>query len=171
MTRTRELLIGAISLVTIAAIFATMYLYQVEQQRQAEEAATLIENGIAQFRQEQYEPALETLRSIPQGAIEDWRISYYTGASLVKLQDYASAAVSLEEALALNGDEPDIPFTLGVVYFKLGNLGLSKSYFHTVLEIDPGHEEAKGLMDIMSKLERQQPDSTSTSEGEEGTSN
>jgi hypothetical protein len=36
-------------------------------------------------------------------------------------------------------------------------LSLSKAYFASVLELDPGHEEAKGLMDIMASLERTQP--------------
>ena len=43
---------------------------------------------------------------------------------------------------------------LGVAYFKLGNLKLSKGYYASILEIDPGDEEARGLMDIMAKLER-----------------
>ncbi len=164
MTKVRKLLVAGFGLVLIAAVVAAAYEYRIERQRQVEEAAVLLLEGIAQFHQEQYETALETLHSIPQGAIEDWRISYYTGATLIKLQDYAAAAVSLEEALTLNSKEEDIPFALGIVYYKLGNLSLSKSYFHSVLEIDPGHEEAKGLMDIMAKMERQQPDSTSTSE-------
>ena len=162
--KARKLLVVASSLVLVAAVVAGAYLYQIERQRQALEATVLLQEGIALFQQEQYETALETLHSVPKEALEDWRISYYTGATLIKLKDYAAAAVSLEEALTLNNKEVDIPYALGIVYYKLGNLGLSKSYFHSVLEIDPGHEEAKGLMDIMAKLERQQPDSTSTSE-------
>jgi hypothetical protein len=41
-----------------------------------------------------------------------------------------------------------------VAYFKLGNLKLAKGYFASVLEINPNDEQAKGLMDIMAKLER-----------------
>lgn len=157
MTKTGKLLVTAISLVLITAVVAAAYLYQIEQQRQAEDVRALMEQGITQFQQKQYETALETLRSIPQAAVEDWRIPYYTGSTLIKLKDYESAAVSLEEALILNSNEKDIPFALGVVYFKLGNLSLSKSYFHSVLELDPANEEARGLMDIMANLERQQP--------------
>jgi tetratricopeptide (TPR) repeat protein len=157
-SRFGKLLIASIALVLVAVTIAATYLYRVEQEKKVAGALLLMDQGITQFKQKQYETALETLRSIPQSVVEDWRIPYYTGATLVKLKDYESAAVSLEEALILNGKEKDIPFALGVVYFKLGNLSLSKSYFHSVLEIDPGHEEAKGLMDIMAKLERQQPD-------------
>ena len=156
--KARKLLLIAASLILITAIAAAAYLYQIEQQRQAEEATALVEKGIAQFSQEQYDAALQTLSSIPPGVMEDWRIPYYMGVSYIRLKNYDLAAVSLEQALLLNSTEKGIPFSLGVVYFKLGNLRLSKSYFHSVLELDPGHEEAKGLMDIMAKLERLQPD-------------
>jgi tetratricopeptide (TPR) repeat protein len=193
MTKARELLLGAVGLALVAAAVAAAYLYEDRKQRLAAETTALVEDGIAQFRQEQYEAALEILRGIPEKSVEDWRIPYYTGSALIKLNDYESAAVSLEEALILNSKEENIPFALGVVYYKLGNLGLSKSYFHSVLEINPDNEEAKGLMDIMAKLERAQPgeatpepelkntelpengsqptDLTSTSEDEEDTGN
>jgi hypothetical protein len=54
------------------------------------------------------------------------------------------------------------------VYYKLGNLSLSKAYFASVLKIDPGHEEAKGLMDIMAGLERIQPDASQEGKPEAG---
>ena len=60
----------------------------------------------------------------------------------------------------MNPGEADIPFALGVAYFKLGNLALAKGYFASVVEIDPGHEEARGLVDAMANLERMQPDKT-----------
>jgi tetratricopeptide (TPR) repeat protein len=158
MSTVRKLLLAGIGLVLIAGVVAGGYKYQAERQRQAVEAMLLLQEGINQFTEEQFEVAVQTLRSIPEGAIVDWRVPYYTGASLIKLADYESAAVSLEEAMALNSEEADIPFALGVVYYKLGNLGLAKSYFHSVLEIEPGNQEAKGLMDIMAKLERHQPE-------------
>ena len=74
------------------------------------------------------------------------------------LKDYASAAQQLEQALTLKTDDVGTLFALGVVYYKLGNLKLSKSYFALVLEINPNDEHAKGLMDIMARLERQQPE-------------
>ncbi len=165
------MLVAGVGILLIAAVGVAAYQYRIERQNQAIEATVLLQEGIAQFHQDQYETALTTLRSIPQGLIEDWRIRYYTGAALIKLNDYELAAVALEDALAQSSTEKDIPFALGVVYFKLGNLSLSKSYFHRVLEIDPGHEEAKGLMDIMARLERQQPDLASQPVDEEGPDN
>jgi len=157
MTKTRKLIFSAVGLVLIAAVVVGTYQYRLERQRQSEEALALTETGIAHFQQNQYESAVETLRSIPEGATKDWRPPYYMGAALIQLRDFEAAVVALEEALSLNDKEERIPFALGVTYFKLGELGLSKSYFHTVLEINPNNADAKGLMDIMANLERKQP--------------
>ncbi len=160
MSTVHKLLLAGIGLVLVAGVVAGGYKYQAERQRQAAEALIQLQEGINQFTEERFEEAVQTLRGIPDGALDDWRIPYYTGASLIRLAEYESAALVLEEALAMNNTEKDIPFALGVVYYKLGHLGLSKSYFHTVLEIDPSDKEAKGLMDIMAKLERYQPEAT-----------
>ena len=119
-----------------------------------------MDQGIALFREKKYTESLEQLQSIPDGVIDDWHLPYYTATALVMLKDYQPAALKLEEALVLNPQETAILFELGVVYFKLGKLGLSKGYFATVVEIDPTNEEAKGLMDIMANLERIQPGNT-----------
>jgi tetratricopeptide (TPR) repeat protein len=151
------LLIFSIALILAALIFGARSVYNIEQQRQVGDIHLLVDEGIAQFQEEQYELSLQTLGSIPVDQVEHWHIPYYMGSALIKLKDYESAAIQLEKALALNNDEPNILFALGVTYYKLGNLSLSKAYFASVLEIDPGHEEAKGLMDIMASLERNQP--------------
>ena len=83
--------------------------------------------------------------------------SYYTATAHTMLKDYESAAPLLEEALALAPQKTEILFELGVVYFKLGNLALSKAYFQAVVDLDPSNEEAIGLRDIMANLEKQQP--------------
>ena len=44
----------------------------------------------------------------------------------------------------------------------MGNLKLARGYFASVLAINPNDEQAKGLMDIMAKLER-----SSVAEGDE----
>jgi Flp pilus assembly protein TadD len=169
MTKTQKIFFSAVGLVLLAAAVAGTYQYRLEQQRQNEAALALIETGIAQFKQNQYASAVETLRSIPEGVIEDWRAPYYIGTALIQLRDFEGAVVSLEEALSLNDKEEGIPFALGVAYFKLGKLGLSKSYFHTVLEINPNNADAKGLMDIMANLERQQPAAPTPDENMENT--
>jgi tetratricopeptide (TPR) repeat protein len=113
---------------------------------------------------------VETLRTIPEDAYQDWHVNYYMGSALINLRDFQSAAVELEKALALNADEPSIMFALGVAYYKLGNLALSKAYFAKVVEVDPGNDDARGLLDIVASMERKQQMQERTESGpsEEG---
>lgn len=153
----RKWFIAVIGLVLVAAVVASGYVYRVQQHRETIERQALASEGIAQFRNEQYEKSLQTLRRIPEDSNKDWRVPYYIGSALIQLKQYELAVVQLEKAHSLNTNDQNIPFALGVTYYKLGNLSLSKAYFSTVLKIDPTNDEAKGLMDIMANLERNQP--------------
>jgi tetratricopeptide (TPR) repeat protein len=93
---------------------------------------------------------------------------YDQGAEYIQLKDFESAVEILEQAHVLNPEDAGTLYALGVAYYKLGNLKLAKAYFTSVLEINPNDEQAKGLMDIMARLERQ---SGAESEGEESTDN
>jgi len=171
--RHRAIRIASVGVILVALIATATTVYRVEQRRQLGDVHALIDQGIAQFRNEQYELSLQTLGSIPEDLVDDWHIPYYMGSALIKLKDYESATVRLEEALTLNPDDFNILFALGVAYYKLGNLSLSKAYFAAVLEIDPSHEEAKGLMDIMARLERYQSENSvgqDAADGESGDS-
>ena len=154
-------LIGGITLALVVAIFAAIYVDRIdglEKDRQLENATLLINQGIEEFQQKQYQQSLETLGGISEDVHQDWHINYYMGSSLIMLRDYEPAAVELEKALTLNGKESVILYALGVVYYKMGNLSLSKAYFGKVLEVDPDNDDARGLMDIVANLERQQQD-------------
>jgi tetratricopeptide (TPR) repeat protein len=120
--------------------------------RQAQET---LESGISLFNQKQYVEALSALEQVPAGSPQEARAFYYRGSAQIMLKDYESAVRELEQALALEPGDAGTLYGLGVAYFKLGNLKLSKSYFAAVLEINPNDEQARGLMDIMAKLERQ----------------
>jgi len=135
-------------------------LYNTGQQETRQQAVEALDRGIALFRERKYTESLEVLQGIEDGVIDDWHLPYYTATAHVMLKDYQPAASKLEEALLLNPQETQILFELGVVYFKLGKLSLSKGYFASVVEIDPTHEEARGLMGVMANLERQQPGAT-----------
>ena len=157
MKRTGTILLVGLALVLALVTGGLFHLYNTKQEETRQQATISLDQGIALFRENKYIESLELLQGIPDGVIDDWHLPYYTATALVMLKDYQPAALLLEEALVLNPQETAILFELGVVYFKLGNLGLSKGYFASVIEIDPGNEEAKGLMDIMAKLERNQP--------------
>ena len=160
MTNSRLILFAVAGLLFLISVAGLFHLYNTGQQETEQRSITSLDRGIALFREKKYAESLDELQSIPDGVIEDWHLPYYMATAHVMLKDYQAAAPILEEALTLNPQETQIMFELGVVYFKLGKLKLSKSYFAAVVEIDPSNEEAKGLMDIMANLERQQPGAT-----------
>lgn len=114
----------------------------------------LLADGIAHFESKEYDLALEVLQQVPDGRAETARARYYEGSSHMMLNDYEAAVVSLESALTLDPRSTGVLYALGVAYYKLGNLAVAKGYFGAVLEINPNDEQAKGLMDIMARLER-----------------
>jgi tetratricopeptide (TPR) repeat protein len=146
-----------VGLLIASATGGLFYLFNEDKQVTEQQAIASLDRGIVLFREKNYTESLEELQGIPDGVLNDWHLPYYMASAHVMLKDYDLAAPVLEEALVLNPQETLIMFELGVVYYKLGKLGLSKGYFASVLEIDPSNAEAKGLMDIMANLERQQP--------------
>jgi tetratricopeptide (TPR) repeat protein len=153
-------------LVLLLAVAGFLHLYNTNQQEVREQAVQSLDLGISLFRENKYSESLKVLQGIPDGVLEDWHLPYYTATAMVMLKDYESAVPELEEALALSPQETVILFELGVVYFKLGKVSLSKGYFASVVEIDPANEEARGLMDIMADLERRKHEETSEEQSE-----
>ena len=149
--------ISVAAAVVLCVLGAALYFLVLQPERQAVsfQAGELLADGIGHYERKEYDLALEVLQQVPDGTVEEAQALYYAGSSYMMLKDYESAAVELEKALAVSPDSAGTLFALGVVYYKLGNLKLAKSYFASVLEINPGDEQAKGLMDIMAKLERQ----------------
>jgi tetratricopeptide (TPR) repeat protein len=140
----------------VLAVASLFYLQRTGPKESLREAVVL-ESGIALFRENKYQESFEVLRGIAPGNPQEWRAKYYQGSALIMLKNHESAVVYLEQAFALNDRETRIMHALGVAYYKLGNLKMSKGYFAALLEVDPNNEEAKGLMDIMTSLERTQP--------------
>ena len=171
MVKSRAAIVAGVSLVLSVALIT--YWYSGADSRARAEREELLGQGIALFESQEYENALETLESIPADQVDEWEVPYYIGSSHLMLEDYRLAAKSLEQALTLNHHDAGILYALGVAYYKLGNVKLAKAYFASVLEINPDDRHAKGLMDIMAKLEQQSgaptagEDSAEASTGEE----
>jgi len=158
---------ASLVLLMTSVALAFVYWYPVEKPGESGQYTALIEQGIALYNQGKHGEALRKLEEIPETPDKDWRIPYYTGAAQIMLGDYQQAVTSLEQALTLNNQDAGILYALGVVYYKQGNLKLAKAYFVSVLEINPADEGARGLVDIISKLERRMSDeSTSVPEQE-----
>lgn len=155
MRRKIAIFIG-LGLALVLAVAAWMVLGQKAGDAAVQSDSVILDEGIALFRENRHEEAFEKLRGIPKNSPLEWRARYYQGSSLIMLKNYRDAVLYLEQALALNDRETPILHALGVAHYKQGNLGMAKAYFGQVLEIDPDDMEARGLMDIMAKLERYQ---------------
>ena len=123
-----------------------------------EASSARLEDGIERFEQKQYPEALAQLQPLADAGSENWRTWYYLGSTQMMMKDYPAAAAALEQSLALRPEEPGTLYALGVVYYKQGNLKLAKAYFQSVLEINPNDQHARGLMDIMTRLEQNPAD-------------
>lgn len=161
----------AISAGAVVILLGALWIYsaQTNQEMQSAQGEQALAQGISLFDDKQYPEALEALQRVPQGSSYEAKARYYRGVTQMMLKDFEAAASQLEGALELQGQDPETLFALGVSYFKLGNLKLARGYFAAVLEIPATSpkqtelmEEAKGLMDIMAQLERQQPGADST---------
>ena len=146
---------GVAAILALSAA-AWIWVEQSGQETELSDAAVLLDSGITLFNEKNFQQAVEALDQVPSGSPEKWQALYYQGSAMIMLKDYTSAVVYLEQALALNSHQTRIMHALGVAYFKLGKLNLAKAYYASILELDPNDEEAKGLMDIMANLERQQ---------------
>ena len=150
----KNLAIAAGVLLLLAGVL-WLFALQPEREVVAYPPAELLADGIGHYERKEYDFALEALRQVPNGVAEKSKALYYEGSSYVMLKDYESAIPPLEQALALNPRDTGTLYALGVASFKLGNLPLAKGYFAALLEINPNDEQARGLYDIMARLERQ----------------
>lgn len=156
MKNSHKIMFAGFSICLVLLFAIAVNSYQSDQQEKAQQNHLILDQGIALYDQGKYPEALSKLQTIADADIQDWQVSYYKGAAAVRLKDYPSAATYLEHANSLNSSETQTLYLLGVVYFKLGNLKLSEGYFTATLELDPSHEEARGLMGVMSNLQKKQ---------------
>ena len=156
MKNTNKIMIAGFGIVLALVVAIAVNFYQADQRQKAQQNHLILDQGIALYDQGKYSEALHKLETIAPDEPQDWQVSYYKGAASVRLKDYPSAATYLEQAKSLNSSDTQTLYLLGVVYFKLGNLKLAEGYFAATLELDPTHDEAKGLMGVMSNLQKRQ---------------
>jgi tetratricopeptide (TPR) repeat protein len=159
MVRKKVLSIATLLLVLAVALAAALTVYQRQARLEARIALQeqAIEQGIALYQQAMYEEAMRAFESVTENTGGDWRLPYYQGATAVRLKDYERAASLLEAAKVLNRENAEVLYLLGVVYYKLGKLELAEGYFAAALELDPSHEQARGLLQVMVNLQQRQP--------------
>ena len=164
MSRRSNILL-ALAVIAVAAGVAGLVVLEQSRERQASEAEDLLSTGVRLFEEKQYEEALGVLERVPPGSPQEARAWYYRGSVYMMQEDYETAAHFLEHSLALDNRNTGTLYALGVAWYKLGKLKLARSYFAAVLEIDPNDEHAKGLMDIMTNLDRESAGSSEPSTG------
>ena len=153
MTNKLKIVLGsAVAIVLILSV--VLWFFVLQPDRQENSGQMLLQTGIARFNEKQYQQALETLQQIPSDSTQGAKARYYQGSAHLMLKDFESAVTYLEQALALDSHDTGTMYALGVAYYKLGNLKLAKSYFASVLKLNPNDQQAKGLLDIMARLER-----------------
>ena len=131
----KSLAISAGALLLLAGVLAYVLL-KPDPEPVSYSATELLADGIGHFDRKEYDLALEVLQQVPDGLPES--------------------------AQAIEPRNTGVLYALGVAYYKLGNLAVAKGYFGAVLEINPNDEQAKGLMDIMARLERQSSEPAET---------
>ena len=95
----------------------------------------------------------------------EWRAPFYRGIIQIHLGDYSLAISHLEHAFKLNPEQPKTANALGVAYFKLGKLDLAKGYFSTSLELDPGNDDTRAMVETMARLQRRAEQGGDSPEG------
>ena len=155
MTNKLKIVLGsAVAIVLILSVVLWFFVLQPDRQENSGQWQTRLQTGIASFNEKQYRKALESLQTIPSDSAQGAKARYYQGSAHLMLKDFESAVTYLEQALALDSHDTGTMYALGVAYYKLGNLKLAKSYFASVLKLNPNDQQAKGLLDIMARLER-----------------
>ena len=166
MSKSSYIKIWGICALLVLVVAVWVYIENSGQQEKFIRADQKIETGITLFKQNKFPEALEIFENISPGSPREWYARYYQGSAYIMLKDYQPAITYLEQALALNPTETQIMHALGVAYFKLGKLKISKAYYASVLEIDPADDEARGLMEIMANLEKRQLEAQRPEAGE-----
>ncbi|MDH5633528.1 MAG: tetratricopeptide repeat protein [Gammaproteobacteria bacterium] len=152
MTNKQKIVLG--STATIVLILSGLLWFFVLQPDQSAKWDTLLQTGITSFNNKQYQEALKSLEQIPSDVPQGAKARYFQGSAHLMLKDLESAVIYLEQALAIDSHDTGAMYALGVAYYKMGNIKLAKSHFASVLKLNPNDEQAKGLLDIMARLER-----------------
>lgn len=149
---------GVVLLIAAAMWFLVM---QPHERIDEDAAARALRVGIELFDQEEFDEAIEVLQGVPAGSGSESMARYYEGSAHMMRGDFETAIAKLQEAQARTPMDPGVLFALGVASYKIGNIKLAKGYFSAVLKINPMDEQeqklweqAKGLVDIMARLDR-----------------
>lgn len=107
----------------------------------------LLERGRDAMNEENYREAIEHFTALTDHApdfAEGW---HARATAYYRLDLYGPALDDLQRALALNPQNFDAIFGLGVMFQEFGDLTRAVEAFERVLALHPNHENAKSAMD------------------------
>jgi Flp pilus assembly protein TadD len=154
--------LGATGLVVLGVVLIVSMVFVPARQERLEAARISLERGIHLYQQGSFEAAQSEFARAQETDPDEWRAPFYLGIIEIHRADFSLAITHLEQAFSLNPEQPKTANALGVAYFKLGKLDLAKGYFSTSLELDPGNDDTRAMVETMARLQRrveQGPDS------------
>lgn len=82
-----------------------------------------------------------------------WGAYFYLGNISFVQNRYGEAIPLFEKVLTLNPDFPEAYNALGIIYYKVGKLDLSRAYFEASLKLHD-NPQVKGLLDLVIQLQK-----------------
>ena len=157
--------LGAAGLVVLGIVLIVSTVVIPARQERLEAARTSLDRGIHLYQQGAYEAAWAELAKAQEADPDEWRAPFYRGIIQIHLEDFSLAISHLEHAFSLDPAQPKTANALGVAYFKLGKLDLAKGYFSTSLELDPGNDDTRAMVETMARLQRRAEQGGDSPEG------
>ncbi len=95
--------------------------------------------GLAHMAQRAYWPALSCFVRAAMLNPQDWTILTSLAQAYLGLEANEMAARTLELARAINGDDVEVHYTLGLIYDRQREYEAASAAFNRAMELDPGH--------------------------------
>lgn len=150
----RILVVSTSIVITVTVLIAWFIEVQNRHRDNQQFAQVHLQRGIQLHAQKKYLPAKRMLIAALRANPEAWEAAFYLGAGNFELKRYQAAIPFLERALALAPEEQKIYKMMGVIYYKLGQLDMSRGYFTAYRELDPNNMDARGMVEMTAKLQR-----------------
>ncbi len=110
--------------------------------------------GIALRQQGKWEEATKDYKRALKIAPEDENLHYNMAMAYVDGKDYEKAATWLDKALRINqnmgANSAALCYNMGFIYKSAGRTQKAKDKLTRAVQIDPGHEKAKALLEKLS---------------------
>ncbi len=122
-------------------------------ERPSHQTTSVTQQGLIALQKGELSQAISLLQQAAQQHPQDFDAAHGLGVALARKNLLRQAAHWLEHAVSLRQDDVGALFNLAQVYFGLNELADAKSAVRRVLNLDPNHQRAAGLMDRIAEAE------------------